>query len=135
MAHFIDHDGSIYVDTDFINNCRLPGMEVQHMGFGEFTLVTPEGQVEFDRMRGKDFEGQGGRSHKFYDREGYSNKLALKVVKEMEQHHKSEPAPGSKTASEKMSLRRVASVLAAHGQQHLAAEVASISLAIKSARS
>jgi hypothetical protein len=70
------------------------------MGFGEFELVTKEGKVEFDRMRGKEFEGQSGRSHQFYDSEGHSNRLALKIVKEMEQHNLSEPSQGSKTASE-----------------------------------
>jgi len=101
MGHFVAPDGKIYVDTDFINRVqRLPGCSVNHMGFGEFELVTKEGKVEFDRMRGKEFEGQSGRSHAFYDSEGHSNRLALKIVKEMEQHNLSEPAQGSKTAAE-----------------------------------
>lgn len=80
MAHHIAPDGSIYVDTAFIQRAeRLPGMEVRHMGFGEFTLKTPKGEIEFDRMRGKDFPGQSGRSHKFYP-----EKLGLEVIRQME---------------------------------------------------
>jgi len=86
MAHFEAPDGSLYVDTDFINAVgKLPGMEVKHMGFGEFTLVTPKGEVEFDRMRGKNFPGQSGRSHKFYP-----ENLGRKVIEQMERKNLSE---------------------------------------------
>lgn len=98
MGHYIAPDGSIYVDTDFINRVhKLPGMSVEHMGFGEFYLTTPKGRVEFDRMRGKPFEGQGGRSHKFYDDKGGDN-IAKDVVEQMERKNLSEPAQ-AKTAS------------------------------------
>jgi len=58
-----------YVDTAFINASRgfYPRSELKHMGFGEFELVTPDGTLQFDRMRGKNFEGMSGRSHKLYD--------------------------------------------------------------------
>lgn len=58
----------LYVDTDFINAIqhKVPGAELKHLGWGEFELVTPVGTVQFDRSRGKDFEGQNGRSHKVY---------------------------------------------------------------------
>ena len=45
---------------------QIPGTEMKHMGFGEFYAETPKGRVDFDRMRGKDFPGQSGRSHKLY---------------------------------------------------------------------
>jgi len=84
MAHFIAPDKKIYVDTAFINAAgRLPGMTLKHMGFGEFTLDSPKGEIEFDRTRGKKFEGQSGRSHQFYDNKG-GQKGAEAVVKLME---------------------------------------------------
>lgn len=99
MAHQVAPDGSIYVDTAFINATKnLPGCNLEHMGMGEFSLTTPKGTVEFDRMRGKPFEGMSGRPHKFYDREGYGNKLAQWVVEQMEHHHLSEAAPATVTA-------------------------------------
>jgi len=57
-----------YVDTAFINaiQYKVPGATLQHMGFGEFYLATPKGRVDFDRIRGVDFEGQSGRSHLVY---------------------------------------------------------------------
>jgi hypothetical protein len=79
----------ILVDTAFINaSGRLPGMDIKHMGFGEFTLITPKGEVEFDRMRGKDFEGQSGRSHQFYSQK--DPRLAMEIIKMMEAKGKSE---------------------------------------------
>ena len=58
----------LYVDTAFVNAIqhKVPGAKLEHMGFGEFYLVTPKGKVQFDRMRGVDFEGQDGRSHLVY---------------------------------------------------------------------
>jgi len=66
--HF--HDGkSWYVDTGFISasDKALPGFTLKHMGMGEFQLKGPDGTIDFDRMRGKEFPGQVGRSHKLYD--------------------------------------------------------------------
>ena len=70
MAHtYIE--GVFYADTAFLNSMRgIPGVSLEHAGFGEFYAETPHGRVEFDRMRGKDFPGQSGRSHKVYDRNG-----------------------------------------------------------------
>ena len=66
-GHHQGTDGKWYVDTAFINKCqRVPGVSVEHMGFGEFYAETPKGRVDFDRMRGKKFEGQSGRSHQMY---------------------------------------------------------------------
>ncbi len=58
----------VYVDTAFLNAVqhKVPGSELVHMGYGEFYLKTPKGKVQFDRMRGVDFEGQSGRSHLVY---------------------------------------------------------------------
>jgi len=69
MAHFTDGN-AIYVDSDFLNKVRIPGVSLESIGFGEFMYKTPKGNVEVDRMRGKDFPGQSGRSHKLYDSKG-----------------------------------------------------------------
>lgn len=99
MGHFIDTDGSIYVDSDFANRVqRLSYVELNHMGFGEFEVITPEGKVEIDRMRGKPFEGMSGRSHKFYDDKGGTH-IAMKIIKDMEHHNFSEPGGAAKTAT------------------------------------
>ena len=66
MAHHHEQNGRIYVDTAFLNGTnRIPGVTLKHMGFGEFYAETPKGRVDFDRMQGKDFPGQSGRSHEF----------------------------------------------------------------------
>lgn len=59
-----------------------------HLGFGEFSYQGDDGEVEFDRMRGKDFPGQSGRSHKLYDNK--KGKLVAKLIKAMETKRKSE---------------------------------------------
>lgn len=62
--------GEVYADTQFLNQGKnlLPGFTVEHMGFGEFAFVGPgDARIEVDRMRGKPFPGQSGRSHKLYD--------------------------------------------------------------------
>lgn len=93
-GHHVAPDGKLYVDTAFINAAgRLPGCSLEHMGFGEFSLKTPKGEVEFDRMRGKAFDGMSGRSHQFYDTNG-GQKAAEWVVEEMEKKNLS-----TKTAS------------------------------------
>jgi len=76
-----------YVDTEFINHSQrvYPGATLRHMGMGEFVLETPDGDVEFDRMRGKKFEGQSGRSHQLYGAE----KAVKKLLKLMESKGKS----------------------------------------------
>jgi hypothetical protein len=76
-----------YVDTEFINHSQrvYPGATLRHMGMGEFVLETPDGDIEFDRMRGKKFEGQSGRSHKLYG----DKKAVAKLVKLMESKGKS----------------------------------------------
>lgn len=69
MAHTVI-DNNFYVDTAFLNSLGgIPGVSLDSMGFGEFYANTPMGTVEFDRMRGKDFPGRSGRSHKVYDRD------------------------------------------------------------------
>ena len=91
MAHHIAPDGKIYADTAFLNAVqRLPGMKVKHMGFGEFSVETPKGELEFDRMRGREFPGQSGRSHQLYPQD-----LAKWVVHQMEQKGLSEKMAGA----------------------------------------
>jgi hypothetical protein len=79
-----------YVDTEFINHSQrvYPGATLRHMGMGEFVLETPDGDIEFDRMRGKKFPGQSGRSHKLYG----ADKAVAKLLKLMEQKGKSKKA-------------------------------------------
>lgn len=98
-------DGKDYhVDTAFINAVQhvYPGSQLRHLGFGEFVMETPDGELEFDRMRGKPFEGQSGRSHKLYDNAG--GKVVRKAIQLMERSGKSqkfEELKKSKTAKGK----------------------------------
>ena len=106
MGHHVTPDGKIYVDSDFLNSAqRVPGVEIHHMGFGEFYFDTPKGRVEADRMRGKDFPGQGGRSHAFYDDKG-GTKAAEWFIEEAEKHHLSE-----RMASLRSKVIRLASTM------------------------
>ena len=79
-----------YVDTAFINASKrfYPRSELRHLGFGEFELVTPDGTLQFDRMRGKDFPGQSGRSHKLYD--DAHGKVIAKAIQYAERANQSE---------------------------------------------
>lgn len=90
MAHHTNSAGNIYVDSDFVNDAqRVPEVELRHLGFGEFVFTTPKGEVEVDRMRGEDFEGQKGRSHKLYDDQRGSG-AAEWLVAEVERHNLSQ---------------------------------------------
>ena len=82
-GHHLGSDGEWYVDTAFINKCqRVSGVTVHHMGFGEFYAETPRGRVDFDRMRGKKFEGQSGRSHLLWGNAGRSSDAAVEWLVE-----------------------------------------------------
>ena len=72
----------------------ISGVEMQNMGFGEFFADTPKGRVDFDRMRGKDFPGKSGRSHKLY------GPGAEWLVAEMASKGKSEDMASHKSAAE-----------------------------------
>jgi hypothetical protein len=62
---------------------------MKHMGFGEFSIELPDGtEIEFDRMRGKDFPGKSGRSHKVYDNKG--GKAVKKMIELAEKKNASE---------------------------------------------
>ena len=90
MAHYFDGK-DYYADTAFMNKLSgvMKGFSLEHMGFGEFTLKGPDGaEIEFDRMRGKDFPNQSGRSHKLYDNQ--NGKLVKQLIKAMEKAGKSE---------------------------------------------
>jgi len=65
-AHYsINQDYQIYVDSNFINMSQnaLPNSKLKHLGFGEFYLETPNGDVQFIRT---DFRIKGfvGRTHR-----------------------------------------------------------------------
>ena len=89
IGHHHKEGGKWYVDTAFITHIgqKYPGGNVEHMGFGEFSLVTPEGKMEFDRMRGREFEGQVGRSHQIYD--NVNGKIVKKAINILERSGKS----------------------------------------------
>lgn len=114
MAH-TQINGKFYVDTAFLNSIRgIPGASVEHMGFGEFYAETPEGRVEFDRMRGVDFPDQVGRSHQVYDKKG-GTKATEWLLDQMESKGKSVRIAKSSTrsvsASDRSSLIRLAASL------------------------
>lgn len=105
-GHHVAPDGKLYVDTAFINAAaRLPGCNLEHMGFGEFSLKTPKGEVEFDRMRGRPFDGMSGRPHQFYDTNG-GQKAAEWVIEEMEKKSLSQ-----KTASSSPMVKEAAAAV------------------------
>jgi SNF2-related domain/N-6 DNA Methylase/Helicase conserved C-terminal domain len=65
----------LYGDTAFLDAAKqLPSFELGHLGYGDFKLRTPKGEVTFDRSAGEDFPGQTGRSHLL---EGKPEALAL----------------------------------------------------------
>jgi len=87
--HFFDGK-NYFVDTAFLNRLHgvMTDMELKHMGFGEFYLVGTAGRIDFDRMRGKDFPGMSGRSHKVDDDKG--GKLVKTMIAAMEKKKRSE---------------------------------------------
>lgn len=95
-AHHFD-GSKWYVDTAFINAVQhvYPGGHLRHMGFGEFVLDTPDGRLDFDRMRGKNFPGQSGRSHQIYD--DAKGKVVEKAIMLMEKAKKSEKMAATRT--------------------------------------
>ncbi len=57
----------LYGDTQFLRILRdMPGNTVKELELGAFSVVTPQGDIEFDRMRGVEFPGQSGVSHWIY---------------------------------------------------------------------
>jgi hypothetical protein len=79
--HYVAPNGDVFVDSAFLNSIRgIPGTAVESMGFGEFYADTPKGRVDFDRMRGKDFPGQVGRSHKLYGEDGADKWLLQQMI-------------------------------------------------------
>ena len=79
--HLHRDSDKLYADTTFLNYAgQVPGYSVRHLGFGEFVLETPFGDVEFDRMRGEDFPGQVGRPHLIYGSPAAVADMLAKVV-------------------------------------------------------
>lgn len=106
MAHHTDDAGDTYVDSDFVNDAqRVPGVELRHIGFGEFVFNTPKGEAEVDRMRGEDFSGQKGRSHKLYD-DRHGSGAAEWLVAEVEKHNLSQRVAGLRTATIRLAHMR-----------------------------
>ena len=110
MAHRLDGK-RWYADTAFMNavepvaKSMFDYSEMKHMGFGEFYLLVidngKEMRLDFDRMRGKDFEGQSGRSHWAHDDQ--NGKLVDKIMKVMERKGKSVRVARDKTAARTIS--------------------------------
>ena len=108
MAH-TDINNKFYVDSDFLNSLGgISGVSLEHMGFGEFYAKTPVGTVDFDRMRGKDFPGQGGRSHQAYDREGYGTKATEWLIDQVEKLGKSVRVAASDDVALRSKIIRLA---------------------------
>lgn len=85
------YDGkNYYADTAFLNSIGdvMSGMELKHMGFGEFAMSGNGKSIDFDRTRGKKFKGQSGRSHQVYDNK--KGALVKELIKQMEKKGKSE---------------------------------------------
>lgn len=90
VGHHHKQGNDWYVDTNFINIVHFvyPGAVMEHMGMGEFVMKTPDGELEFDRMRGRQFDGQVGRSHQIYD--NANGNVVKKAIHLMERAGKSE---------------------------------------------
>jgi hypothetical protein len=103
----------MYVDTAFLNNVSggAPDFHIRHLGFGEFTIEGPGGiEIEVDRMRGKDFPGQSGRSHKLYPGKGADKKIVSKLVQQMIKKGKAKlqkklKVPSPKTMAKKTGMK------------------------------
>ncbi|HEY5553164.1 MAG TPA: zeta toxin family protein, partial [Opitutaceae bacterium] len=70
--HIFSEGHRHYGDTHLVSASQkhMPDMVLNHMGFGEFSLEGPRGRIDFNRMAGKDFPGQSGRSHLLEDDKG-----------------------------------------------------------------
>jgi hypothetical protein len=97
-----------YVDSDFLNSLRsvFPGAELEHLWFGEFFVEVPgKGRIDFDRMRGEEFEGQVGRSHRVEDNVG--GKLVEELIQKMKSTGRSVEASSKKmVAGELLKIAR-----------------------------
>lgn len=85
-GHYARSNDRYYADTAFLNAINsLPSRSwsVRHLGMGEFVIDGPGGSIEVDRMRGRDFPGQSGRSHELYDTRG-GTRLVETLIAEME---------------------------------------------------
>lgn len=93
--HVFSEGDRHYGDTQLVQASQrhMPDMTLHHMGFGEFSLVGSRGTIEFNRMAGKDFPGQSGRSHLLTDDKGGA------LVKELleKEHAAARPTPAEKT--------------------------------------
>jgi len=124
--HFFDGK-NYHADTAFLNGLKSvswPGGSLEHMGFGEFYFKTPEGDIQFDRTRGKDFPGKSGRSHKVYDDKG--GKLVKKLIELMEKKGQSELVQGAaKAGSAQATIQALttAATLFNHGLDEEAIQV------------
>lgn len=84
MAH-TTINGKYYVDTAFLNSLGgIPGVSLEHMGWGEFYAKTPHGRVEFDSMRGVAIPNQSGRSYRVYDKDDFSSPATQWLFAQME---------------------------------------------------
>ena len=127
IGHHHQEGGKWYADTAFINAVSrvYPGSSLEHMGFGEFYLNTPDGKLEFDRGRGKDFEGKSGRSHQLYDDAG--GKVVKKAIQLMERAGKSVEA-SSRTAGKILKVGDYVMFRMRPGEPAVKARVTDLSL-------
>ena len=89
-AHHHKSGGNWYVDSNFVQFVSrvYPQSRLEHMGFGEFYLDTPDGRLEFNRISGKKFDGQIGRSYLLED--NANGKVIKRAINLMERSGESE---------------------------------------------
>jgi hypothetical protein len=103
VGHAATIGGSTYVDTNFLNLAqKVPGVRLEHMGFGEFYAKTPQGRVDFNRMGGQSFKGQVGRSH-LLSGDNDADKWLLGEMRKLKLVKMAKKAKASVASSEKAS--------------------------------
>lgn len=91
-----------YADSHLVNRAQkhMGDMALNHMGFGEFYLEGDRGRIDFNRMAGKEFPGQSGRSHLLTDNKGGA------LVRELiEKEHASAVPEAESTAKSEAAMR------------------------------
>jgi predicted ABC-type ATPase len=87
-----------YADSHLVNRAQrhMEDMTLEHMGFGEFYLEGSRGRIDFNRMAGKEFPGQSGRSHLLSDNKGGA------LVKELIEKEHASAVPEAKKSEAAM---------------------------------
>ena len=75
----LDND-MFYCDSHFVQTSQggILFSNLKHCGFGDFKLVTPKGNINFDRRDDLKFDGFSGRTHLMTD--GHNGELCKKLI-------------------------------------------------------